>query len=211
MNQLCFIFTLTFVLSTAVSAEPDRTVDGFTEPTFRYTQVGFKVGRIVLDDDFIVMGDRYDSSGASEFSFSNQVQQNLLIGGQINTFEENGSRSEFSLTYASLFFGMPLDASKRVDLVPMVGVSRIDQEACIDQQCLSTDDTAVVFGSELRTFVIPNALELSLGVNDNTFEDTDPYFTVSVAGWAVRHHRISFDYTDAKGIKGFGLGYGYHW
>lgn len=68
------------VLCTIESAEPNRPVDGFTEPTFRYSQVGFKVGRVVLDDDLVVLGDRYDNFDAAEFSFSNQVQQNLLIG-----------------------------------------------------------------------------------------------------------------------------------
>lgn len=57
---------------------------------------------------------------------------------------------------------MLLNASERVDLVPMVGVGRIGQEACIDQQCLSADDTAVVFSRELRIFVITGALEVTV-------------------------------------------------
>lgn len=211
MNQLYSIFVVMIVLSSSVLAEPDRPIDGFTEPTFRYSQVELKLGRVDLDDEFIVLGDRYNSADAAEFSYSHQVHQNLFIAGQFNTFDGKESRSEISQTYGSLFFGMPLDASERVDLVPTLGIGRVDQEACIDHRCVSNDDTAVVFGSELRIFVIPNALELSIGVNDNTFEDTDPYFTISVAGWAATHHRVSLEYTDAKGIKGYGLGYSYNW
>jgi hypothetical protein len=106
---------------------------------------------------------------------------------------------------------MPLDASEKVDVIPTIGIGEFNTEACGVTLCFSDSDTAAVFGAQLRVFAIPDTLELKLGVHDNTLEGSDPYYTIGLAGWAKRHHRLSFEYTDAEGIRGYGLGYGFNW
>ncbi len=211
MNQLFPIIACTVFFSSPLLAEPRSSIDGFTEPTFSYTQIGFKTGRVDPKDDFSDFDVRDDTLGAIELSGSYQINQNLFIGGEFNQIHKSERRYEGTFSSGSVFLGLPLDASENVDLIPTLGLGRFEAEACVDRQCLSEDDTAAVFGANLRIFAIPDILELSLGVRDNTLEDSEPYFLVGIAGWLVNHHRVSFDYVDAEGVRAFGLGYMYHW
>ena len=211
MKQFLPSVVLTVVVSPYLAAETNPLPEGFTKPTFSYTQIGFQYGYIDLKTNILTPDGTYDKVDAVEFAGSYQIAQNLFIGAQFSRADEKKQRSEVEVSSGTLFLGMPLDASENVDLVPKIGVGEFNAEVCGDNRCFSDSDTAVVFGAELRVFAIPNTLELKLGVHDNTLEGSDPYYTIGLAGWAMRHHRLSFEYTDADEIRGYGLGYSFNW
>lgn len=211
MKQLVPTFVFSVLLSTTLTAEARTAPDGFSEPTFSYSQVGFKYGFIDLKDDLPTLDGTYDKLDAFEFDGSVQIRQNLFIGAEFNRAHEDKARTEATASSASVFLGMPLDASDQVDLVPTLGIGRFDIEGCFDSVCASGNDTAAVFGAELRVFAIPDIAEVTLGVHDNTLEGSDPYFTIGLAGWASGAHRVGFEYTDAEGIRALSLGYSHHW
>lgn len=211
MEKLKPAVVLGLILPASLAADTRTLPEGFTEPTFSYSQIGFKYGFIDLKDDLPTLDGTYDKLDAFEFDGSVQIRQNLFIGAEFNRAHEDKARTEATASSASVFLGMPLDASDQVDLVPTLGIGRFDIEGCFDSMCVSDDDTAVVFGAELRVFAIPDIAEVTLGVHDNTLEGSDPYFTIGLAGWASGAHRVGFEYTDAEGIRALSLGYSHHW
>lgn len=211
MKQFLPSVVLTVCLSPYLAAETNKLPQGFTEPTFEYTQVGFQLGQIDLKTEIPTPDGTYDKMDAVEFAGSYQIAQNLFIGAQFNRADENKQRSEVEISSSALLLGMPLDASENVDIVPTIGLGEFNAEVCGDNRCSSDSDTAALFGAELRVFAIPDTLELKLGVRDNTLDGADPYYTIGIAGWAMRHHRLSIEYTDAEGVRGYGLGYSYNW
>lgn len=211
MKQFLPSVVLTVFLSPYLAAETNNLPEGFTQPTFSYTQIGFQFGHIDLKTEIPTPDGTYDKIDAVEFAGSYQIAQNLFIGAQFIRADENKQRSEVEISSSALFLGMPLDASENVDLVPTIGLGEFNAEVCGDNRCFSDSDTAAVFGAELRVFAIPDTLELKLGVSDNTLEGSDPYYKIGLAGWAMRQHRLSFEYTDAEGIRGYGLGYSFNW
>lgn len=211
MKQFLPSVVLTVFLSPYLAAETNRLPEGFTKPTFSYTQIGFQYGYIDLKTEIPTLDGTYDNLDAVEFTGSYQIAQNLFIGAQFSRADEKKQRSEVEASSGTLFLGMPLDASENVDLVPTIGLGEFNAEVCGDNRCFSDSDTAAVFGAELRVFAIPDILELNLGVHNTTLEDSDPFYTIGLAGWAMRHHRLSFEYTDAEGIRGYGFGYSFNW
>ncbi|QTN40726.1 hypothetical protein [Marinobacter salsuginis] len=211
MKQFLPSVVLTVSLSPYLAAETNKLPEGFTEPTFSYTQIGFQYGYIDLKEEIPTPDGTYEKLGAVEFAGSYQIAQNLFIGAQFNRAAENKQRSEVEVSSSALLLGMPLDASENVDLVPTIGLGEFKAEVCSDNRCFSDSDTAAVLGAELRVFAIPDTMELKLGLHDNTLEGSDPYYTIGLAGWAMRQHRLSLEYTDAEGIRGYGLGYSFNW
>ncbi|MEQ5815118.1 hypothetical protein J3362_06365 [Marinobacter sp. NFXS11] len=211
MKQFLPSVVLTVCLSPYLAAETNRLPEGFTRPTFSYTQIGFQYGYIDFKTDIPTPDGTYDKVDAVEFTGSYQIAQNFFIGAQLLRADEKKQRSKVEVSSGTLFLGVPLDASENVDLVPTIGIGEFNAEACGDTRCFSDSDMAAVFGAELRVFAIPDTLELRLGVHDNTLEGSDPYYKIGLAAWAMRHHRLSFEYTDAEGIRGYGLGYSFSW
>lgn len=178
---------------------------------FSYSNAGFQIGKATPDEEIVFGNEVYEDFGLFSFAGSYQVANNMAIGAGIGAIANEGARTELSTSSYSILATFPVPLGARVDLVPAIGLTGYEDEACVDGSCVQFDDNGIAYGMGLRAWAVPGKLELNLAYEDTNMEDIESTVTAGIAGWLAQHHRIGLNYTSSEFVSSVALGYNYTW
>lgn len=178
---------------------------------FSYTLISIDVGKATPDQDIVFYGERYEEFGAASLSGAYQLDNNLAVSVGASAIANSGSRTEITNSSVAVKLLVPIPVGSRLDIVPNFGFGKFKSEFCIDNNCMSQDDSAALYGIGLRAWVLPNAFELNGGVSDSTLENSETTVAIGAALWANENHRFALDYEGSSSLSVVTIGYSYNW
>lgn len=176
---------------------------------FGYSTIGADLGKVMLDDDIVLVNEVYEEFALGALAGSLQVADNfaLYAGGEV--FLNDGPNTEMTQTVLSAGIQTPIGIGDRVDIVPMLGIERYELEICIDGYCGKEDESTAVYGIGARIWAVADTLEVSIGIKDGNDDDYESEVSIGAHGWINDHHRVGIDYRSEEELSAVSLGYRY--
>lgn len=177
---------------------------------FSYTYAEAGLGLVDLEEDLQFATEVYEDFGLFSVQAGYQVNDNVALRVQAGVLGNEGDRTEITETSASFSLLFPVKVSDLLTLAPRVGQMTRELEGCLDDTCITEDDTSTIYGVELRAWALPRQLELSAGILDSTAAETDSLVSMGAAWW-IENHSIRLDVAEDESATNFTLGYRYSW
>ncbi len=178
---------------------------------FSYSYLDFSLAHTDLDEKLEVDEERFEELGELRLDGSAQVGDNFALGLE-RSFATNSRRDERIIESRWGFnAAFPFAVSDALDLVPRFGYEFVQQERCVDRVCEKSSDSAMIYGLDLRTWVVPERFEAFAGWQDSTVEDSETVASVGAALWWLEGNRLSVEVAEDGIDRTFRLGYRYTW
>ncbi|MCG7198745.1 porin family protein [Marinobacter pelagius] len=205
-NAVALAAVLTMTASPLMAQESQS---GIGKSNFSYSTVGGYLGRVTPDQEIVVLDEVYDDFGAAGINGSLQLADHLAIGAALDVIANEGNRTEITGTSVGLSVLVPVPIGDRVDIFPSIGFVRSEVEACVDNFCVTEDDSALSYGLFTRIWVVPGALEISGGFSDTDEDNSDSTTSIGAALWFREHHSIELDFDRSDSFDAVTVGYRY--
>jgi hypothetical protein len=178
---------------------------------FSYTNLGVEVGRLSFDEQIDFEGEIYRGLTYMNISGSYQFTENFALGFT-NTAASNRGRTTDVTEYGFMVVGyFPFAVSPAMDIIPFVGYAWQEAEACHFNLCSVADDSDLVYGVNLRTWVVPNQFELGVGYMDSDLETLESVISLTGAYWFDPYNRVSIRHSVGDLDKTTTIGYSFVW
>jgi hypothetical protein len=178
---------------------------------FSYTYVGAALGTVKLDEELEFSGEIYRRLGYFSISAGYQFTENVAISFTSAAAANEGNTTELTESTAMMAIHFPFAVSRTMDIVPFVGYASLEAEACQFNICGKFDDSGLVYGVDLKVWIVPGQFELGAGYAGSDIEDLDSVVSLRGAMWFQDRHRVSLNHSVSDFDKETTLGYTYHW
>lgn len=179
--------------------------------SFSYTYLQGELGVLRPDDDLVIAGEVYEELGLTSFSGAYQFDEGLVLGGSSAVVSNNGPDTEVTISQVILGGSIPMAVNERVDVVPEIGFISAETEVCINELCTSDDDSGLAYGVGVRAWADPDKIEVFLGWNDSTLDESESSVSLGGAVWwqDVHSARLRIAVQDTQTTTA--VGYRYTW
>lgn len=179
--------------------------------SFSYTYAEAGLGLMMLEEDLAVFGiEAYEDFGLLYARGGYQLSDNVAIEADAGIYGNDGDRTEVTETSASFSVLFPMQVTDQLAIAPRVGQRTYELEGCLDNVCITSDDTSAIYGADLRAWAIPSQLEITAGILDSTATGTDTLVSLGAALW-IDNHSLRLDVAEDEFATRVVVGYRYSW
>lgn len=178
--------------------------------SFSYTYAEAGLGLVLLEEDLVFANEVYEDFGLFLARGGYQLSDNVAFEVNAGIFGNQGDRTELTETSASFSVLFPVQVTEQLAVAPKVGQRTFELEGCLDNDCVTEDDTSAIYGADLRAWAVPGQLEIIAGVLDSTATGSDTLVTLGAALW-LDHHSLRLEVSEDEFATRVAVGYRYSW
>jgi hypothetical protein len=179
--------------------------------SFSYTYLEAGLGLVMFEEDQALFGiEAYEDLGVVYASGGYQISDHVAFEVGAAVSGNDGDRTELTETSASFSVLFPIQITDQLAIAPRVGQRTYELEGCLDNTCITTDDTSAIYGADLRAWAIPRQLEFTAGVLDSTATGSDTLVSLGAALW-IDHHSLRLNVAEDEFATQVVVGWRFSW